>query len=108
MGLFLFVLMIGGLSNSVIAQTYVTANQALEKLEIKLSDIHKSVDQRSTPAIEKDIADKFINYLAKKIEMDELIPNALQMAETQTMQVYSQNETEVSALKNELDTLLQE
>ena len=94
--------------NELQAQHYVSNDQAMERLEIKLSDIHKNVHLGLSPAIEKNIADEFIKNLIEKMELNESIANALQSAETKTRQAYSKHLSAVSTLKEELNALLQE
>jgi len=98
----LFLLGLGTLQ----AQNFISSDEAMVKLELKLADIYNGVEKGTVLSIDKDIADKFINKAAMEISSNKTIAIALDNALTETNKAYFLYKSNIITLKNEITELL--
>ncbi|MFK7810801.1 MAG: hypothetical protein AB8F74_23540 [Saprospiraceae bacterium] len=89
------------------AQSFISPDDAMVKLELKLSDIYEGAEEGSILPIDKAIAKKFINEAAWQITNKQPITVALDTALKATKKEYALYVHNVTILKDEISTLLE-
>lgn len=96
---------------SVQAQTYLSSDVALEKLELELEDIYQDATAptaTNSAHTDWEIGKTFINEVAKHITENQSVPNALQSAFDRTVVAHADEQIRVELMRQRLDALLQE
>lgn len=108
--------------NGLQAQTYVSSSVAKDRLTTKANQLDAQFAQGTISQVDYTISIKFVRYVledgitnhefnssaANTDKITGLYQGALQTAETAILNAFPQNAIEITSIKEELDTLLQQ
>lgn len=90
------------------AQSYVSSDIAMERLEIKLSEYYNAVSTQNTPenVLNKKIARTFVSGIVQGVNTGRTMEGAINTAHNAALEEHSQYANKVNAMKDEMEALL--
>ncbi|MFK7810478.1 MAG: hypothetical protein AB8F74_21915 [Saprospiraceae bacterium] len=92
---------------TVQAQSFISPDEAMVKLELKLADIYDGAEEGTVLPVDKAIAKKFISEAAWQITSKKPVAIALETALKSTKEEYAMYVYNVTTLKDEISELLE-